>query len=570
MSNTIVKKTKRKIAECTAAMTTRLWQGLKSHPVELLVLIHATVAAILKGDPWWQLPAYYAAFAVVLALCLSFHRNRRWTAVSYWAVLLLYALTALLPTAWNSTSEYWLLTALLPAVYLLARSSSSFNARFFSLIRSTVVAVGVGLLTFILLEIINYTICDLFRIKGYTTYTTEGHLATFCYVLLTPMVFIGMESGHNEMKASKLEEALVNWLLTSALLIYNIILYVYLAVIVIRWDLPNGSVATMVSLFIGAAVAVRWLRPMLKRQPLEWYFRWFGLIAQPLVVLFWVATGYRIGQYGLTIDRCLLVATGALMTTFALLSLFKTTRGSYWFLVAYTVAGLVLAVGGPLSARQLSLRSQTAVIEQYAEKLGILADDGTLALPSRNEADTVYRREHRAVYQAMNYIENDLSDTVSVQQRFGVSKAEYLNHLSRNTTVYATAWRAERYDYSEESEIEPVAKQIWVNPVESVEISDIRGYSRLYSHISVTNGKIRLGDTVIEADSVLAVQLAKIGYTLESNLDQQKVEKNETELCTYRSPNGRILMIFEFFNIECDSVSNHMSSGEIVCALIKD
>ena len=258
------------------------------------------------------------------------------------------------------------------------------------------------------------------------------------------------------------------------------------------------------------------------------------------------------------------------MTAFAFLSLFKTTRGNYWFLTAYTVAGLVLAVGGPLSARQLSLRSQTAVIEQYAEKLGILADDGTLALPSRNEADTVYRREHRAVYQAMNYIENDLADTVSVQQRFGVSKAAYLNHLSRNTTVYATAWRAERYGYPEESEIEPVAKRIWVNPVESVEISDIGGYSRLYSHISVTDGKIRLGDTVIEADSVLAVQLAKIGYTLESNLDQQKVEKNEAELCTYRSPDGRILMVFEFFHIECDSVSNHMPSGEIVCALIKD
>ena len=552
------------------SLIARPWQGLKSHPVELLVLLHATVSTMLKGSPWWQLPAYWAAFAVVAALSLSFHRSKRWVAVAYWAVLPLYALTALLPTAWHSTSEYWLLTALLPAVYLLARGRSDFNARFFSLIRSTVVAVGVGLVSFILLEIINYTVCDLFGTKGYTTYTTEEYLATFCYVLLTPMVFIGMESSHDEINASKLETALVNWLLTPALLIYNIILYVYLAFIVISWDLPKGSVATMVSLFVGTAVAVRWLRPVLKKQPLEGYFRWFGLLALPLVVLFWVAAGYRIGQYGLTIDRCLLVATGALMTAFAFLSLFKTTRGSYWLLTAYTVAGLVLAVGGPLSARQLSLRSQTAVIEQYAEKLGILADDGTLALPSRNEADTVYRREHRAVYQAMNYIENDLADTVSVQQRFGVSKAEYLNHLSRNTTVYATAWRAERYGYPEESEIEPVAKRIWVNPVESVEISDIGGYSRLYSHISVTDGKIRLGDTVIEADSVLAVQLAKIGYTLESNLDQQKVEKNEAELCTYRSPDGRILMVFEFFHIECDSVSNHMPSGEIVCALIKD
>ena len=515
---------KGKLSERAAVWMTQLWKGLASHPVELLVLLHATVSAMVQSTTWWQMPAYYAAFATVAALCLSFYRKNMWTSVAYWAVLPLYALTALLPAEWHSMTEYGILTALLPSVYLLARGYGDFNTRFFSMVRSGVVAMGIGALAFVLLLLIDASIQILFPVSWRNV---EEYIAIFCFVLLTPMLFIGMESGDERPTASHLEEALVNWVLTPALLIYNLVLYVYLALIVVRWDLPKGSVATMVSMFIGVAVAVRWLRPVLQKQPLGWYFRWFGLIALPLVVLFWVATGYRIGQYGFTIDRCILVATGVLMTAFAVLSLFKTTRGGYWFLVAYTVAGLVLAVGGPLSARQLSLRSQTAVIEQYAEKLGILADDGTLALPSRNEADTVYRREHRAVYQAMNYIENDLADTVSVQQRFGVSKAEYRNHLSRNTTVYATAWRAERYDYPEESEIEPVAKPIWVNPVESVEISDIGGYSRLYSHISVTDGKIRLGDTVIEADSVLAVQLAKIGYTLESNLDRQTVENHE-------------------------------------------
>lgn len=558
---------KGKLSERAAVWMTRLWKGLASHPVELLVLLHATVSAMVQSTTWWQMPAYYAAFATVAALCLSFYRKNVWTSVAYWAVLPLYALTALLPAEWHSMTEYGILTALLPAVYLLARGYGDFNTRFFSMVRSGVVAMGIGALTFVLLLLIDASIQTLFSVFWRNV---EEYIAIFCFVLLTPMLFIGMESSDERPTASRLEDVLVNWVLTPALLIYNVVLYVYLAVIMIRWELPNGSVATMVSMFIGVAVAVRWLRPVLQKQPLGWYFRWFGLIALPLVVLFWVATGYRIGQYGFTIDRCILVATGVLMTAFAVLSLFKTTRGGYWFLVGYAIVGLLLAVGGPLSARSVSLRSQTAVIEQYAEKLGILADDGTLALPSRNEADTVYRREHRAVYQAMNYIENDLADTVSVQQRFGVSKAEYRNHLSRNTTVYATAWRAERYDYPEEFEIEPVAKQIWVNPVESVEISDIGGYSRLYSHISVTDGKIRLGDTVIEADSVLAVQLAKIGYTLESNLDQQKVEKNEAELCTYRSPDGRILMVFEFFHIECDNASNHMGDGEVLCALVKD
>ena len=556
------------IAKRAATSMAHVWHGIMSHPVELLVLLHATVSAMVHSTPWWQMPAYYASFATVVALCLSFHRNRRWVTVAYWAVLPLYALTALLPVEWHKITEYWLLTALLPAVYMLARGFRNFNARFFSMVRSFVVAAGIEMLTFIMLMLIDASIQTLFSTSWHHS---EEYIAIVCFVLLTPMLFIGMESGTGEIKASKLEEVLVNWVLTPALLIYNVVLYVYLAMIVIRWDLPKGSVATMVAVFIGVAVAVRWLRPVLQKQPLGWYFRWFGLLALPLVVMFWVATGYRIGQYGLTIDRCILVATGVLMTVFALLLLFKTTRGGYWFLAGYTVVGLLLAVGGPLSARQVSLRSQTKVVRQYAEKLNILSDDGILALPARDDADSVYRREHRAVYQAMNYIESDLADSTTVRQQFGVTRAEYLDHLSRKTANYADSWRVDRYDnYPEELEIEPVAKQIWVNPIKSIEIADIGGYSRLYSHISVSDGKIRLDDTIIEADSVLAVQLAKIGYTLESNLDRQTVENHEEELCTYRSPDGRILMIFEFFHIECDYASNHMGHGEVLCALVKD
>lgn len=557
-----------RIKESAAARAAQIWKGLRSHLVELLVLLHATAAAVVKGYGGWQLPAAYASFAVTAAFCLSFYSGKWWAMVAYWAVLPLYALTALLPAGLHSTTEYWILTALLPAAYLLTRGQCNFNARFFSMVRSSVVAFGIGIVAFILLSIINSSIVVLFNLGWEIMF---GYEASFCFVLLTPMLFIGMECSSEKPNASRLEEVLVNWVLTLALLIYNVVLYVYLAVIVIHRDLPEGSVATMVSMFIGVAVAVRWLRPVLQKQPLGWYFRWFGLIAMPLVVLFWVATGYRIGQYGFTIDRCILVATGVLMTAFAVLSLFKTTRGGYWFLAGYTVVGLLLAVGGPLSARQVSLRSQTKVVRQYAEKLNILSDDGILALPARDDADSTYRREHRTVYQAMKYIESGLADSTAVRQQFGVTRAEYLDHLSRKTADYADSWRVDRYDnYPEELEVEPVAKQIWVNPNKTIKIADIGGYSRLYSHISVSDGKIRLDDTIIEADSVLAVQLAKIGYTLESNLDRQTVENHEEELCTYRSPDGRILMVFESFHIECDYANNHMGNGKVLCALVKD
>lgn len=557
---------KGKLSERAAVWMTQLWKGLASHPVELLVLLHATVSAMVQSTTWWQMPAYYAAFATVAALCLSFSRKNKWAAVAYWAVLPLYALTALLPAEWHSMTEYGILTALLPAVYLLARGYGDFNTRFFSMVRSGVVAMGIGALAFVLLLLIDASIQILFPVSWRNV---EEYIAIFCFVLLTPMLFIGMESGDERPTASRLEEALVNWVLTPALLIYNLVLYVYLAVIMIRWELPNGSVATMVSIFIGVAVAVRWLRPALQKQPLGWYFRWFGLIALPLVVLFWVATGYRIGQYGFTIDRCILVATGVLMTAFAVLSLFKTPRGGYWFLVGYAAVVLILAVGGPLSARQVSLRSQTKVVRQYAEKLNILTDDGILALPARDDADSAYRREHRAVYQAMKYIESDLADSTAVQQRFGITKEEYIDHLSKRTADYAKAY----WVNLDEEDIDNNVVEINTYDVSAdraIEITGVEGYSKMYTNLWFGDGKISIGNTTLDADSVLAVQLGKIGYTLESNLDSDKLDRNSRQLCTYRSADGRILIAFENFHIKRHEDGNHMVYGNINCALIKD
>ena len=549
-------------------MIARLWQGLKSHPVELLVLLHAMVVAMLDGNAVWQRPASYAAFAAVAALCLSFHRSKRWVSVVYWAVIPIYALTALFPVEWHKMPEYWMLTALLPAVYLLARGYRDFNARFFSMVRSMMVAGGIGMLTFVLLLLIDASIETLFSLSWYRT---EGYIAAFCFVLLTPMLFIGMESGTEKLEASRLEEMLVNWVLTIALLIYNVVLYAYLAMIVIRWDLPKGSVATMVSVFIGVAVVVRWLRPMLRKQPMGWYFRWFGLIALPLVVLFWVATGYRISQYGFTIDRCILVATGVLMTAFAILSLFKTSRGGYWFLAGYVVVGLLLAVGGPLSARQVSLRSQTKVVRQYAEKLGILADDGTLRFGPRDENDRASRKEHRVAYQAMKYIESDLADSAAVQQRFGVTKEEYIDHLTKKTADYVTAspYSLEYYDDNFDESQDGKVDLIRVYSNEGGIVINPDDYNLLMFNTDFSDGKIILPDTVLDADSVLAVQLAEIGCTLQSNLDWKRINPNRERLCSYRSSDGKIFIHFDDYYIDCDDDGNHLRHGRINFALIK-
>jgi len=529
--------------------------------VELIVLLHTMVAVIVNKSAWWMRPTTYAPFAVVAALCLWFHREHRWTKWIYWAVLPLYALCVLLPAEWHNTPEMRILYYLLVPAYMLVRGGNDFSGRFFSMVRSLAVSSGVGMLTCLLLMLINESVVTLFDIRYGSR---DIAILSFSFVLLAPMVFIGMESVSGELKASKLEEALVNWVLMPALLIYNVVLYAYLYSIMVEWELPKGSVATMVTAFMVALIGVRWLRPMLAKQPLEWYFRWSGLLALPLVALFWVAVGYRIGQYGLTIDRCILVASGVGMTVYAIVSLFRLRRGSYGFM-ALTVAVGLLAV---FSARPLSMNSQTTVARHNAAVAGVLADDGTLQIAAMDKADTVYRAEHRRVYQAMKYMGGELHDTAAVRQRLGMTSEEYLKLLSPETYNYATAWCVDRYD--DEPEVESVViPNHYVRSKGDGVLVNPGDYSRMYVNVKFSDGKITVGGNTISADSVLAVQLAEIGYTMESNLDDNRLDVYADQLCVYNSPDGRMLIIFQYFYIEHRDDGNHMDHGLINCALIK-
>ena len=539
------------------SVMTSLWRALLSHPVELIVLLHAMVTLIVYDTYVWQDPAPYAPFAVMAALCLWFYRERRWAKWAYWAVLPLYALCVLLPKWWPETG---MLYVLIPPAYLLARKGD-FSARFFSLVRSLVVAVGVGAMACLLLFLIYGSIDLLFDTNW--NYIEEA-IPSFSFILLAPMLFIGMECGGGEPKASKLEDALVNWVLTIALLIYNVVLYAYLYTILVKWELPEGSVATMVTAFMVVLMCVRWLRPMLSKRPLEWFFRWSGLLVLPLVALFWVAVGYRIGQYGLTIERCALIASGVGMTVFAVVSLFRLRRGGYAFMALTVIVGLLLV----FTARPLSKHSQTSLARHSAEEAGVLADDGTLMVDEMEHTDYLYRKQHRCIYQAMKYIERDLNDTVAVRQRFGMTSDEYVKHLSLGTANYAQAWSVERYD--EEPPVElPIESGYSIQSGGESVVMNLNEFSHMYVNVDFSDGKITLDGKTIPADSVLAVQLAEIGYTLDSELNKSRLDAYGDQLCSYKSPDGRMCLIFSRFYIDCRDDGNHMDHGVISCALIK-
>lgn len=552
-----------------------IWSGIKSHPVELVVLLHLAAVLIANTESahagWWDKPAPYGIFAFVAALCLSFYRDRRWVKIVYWLILPIYALCVFLPEGWPP--EIHVLYAIVPLVYLLARgkyTTDGFRGLAFGAVRSFVIAIGIGGLVELLLGLIYLSICALFDVSG------ERPVEIFSIIvaaLLIPILFIGMESGRRELIPSRLEGVLVNYVLMPAVMIYNLVLYIYLAMIAIRWDLPKGSVAVMVTVYMFMLVLVGWLRQPLKKQPLKWYFRWSGLFALPLVVLFWVAVGYRVGQYGLTIDRCLLVGIGVVMVVYVVFSLLRPRKISYDAIFAGVIVllGMVLALGGPLSARQFSKRSQMALLRQSAEKIGILTEEGTLNIAAPNDSDSLYRTEHRTIYQALKYIDNDLK--CDVKAKFAMSDEEYLDKLSTNTARYVQKRVADdgKVELEPDVDLWDEGSEISVsNDYAPMELIDIGGYNRLYTNISIEDYKLEdFGAAAIDLDSVLATQLASVGLSRNSTLKWGDFNDCSGEFCTYRSPDGQMIIIFDYLNIIQTSKGNRIESGRIGFLLLK-
>jgi len=203
-------------------------------------------------------------------------------------------------------------------------------------------------------------------------------------------------------------------------LIYTVVLYAYLIRILFTWQLPNGSVAVMVTAFVIASFAGQMSQLIVHRQIYGWYYRRFTWIALPLLALFWTGTIVRIAQYGFTESRVYVVLAGVLMTAFVVMLLFKRlARFRTMLLVAS--AGIVLFTYIPgISAASIGVYAQSHRVESLARQLNLLdASTGKLKNTATFvAADSIRLDDARQLDAAYDYLKGALG-TKEVAARYG-------------------------------------------------------------------------------------------------------------------------------------------------------
>lgn len=302
----------------------------------------------------------------------------------------------------------------------------------------------------------------------------------FCAVLEFPLLFLTFNRKTESFgpQGSRLLHIFLNWVLSPAVLIYTLLLYLYFIKILILWTLPNGGIALLVFCFILTAVAAQAGQTLLTKRYYDWFYKHFSLISLPALVMFWIGVARRCNEYGLTEDRVYLIVFGLIMT--CCMGLFLIRRSSHYLYVTYTAIGILALFTYIPGFTPLA-------IEQWSQQRRAAAGD-TTDFPGHATTESLY-------------INGDLDKSID---------------LTGYSQLYPM--REEWYKGIE-------AKPYWKQHNDSLFLYACPG-KKLFQE---------------STDTILMRQLAKIGYSSLKGIPADSLQKHQDALTLYDCEQGTIL-----------------------------
>lgn len=236
----------------------------------------------------------------------------------------------------------------------------------------------------IILETVEYLFCDN-RIDR----IWYIDIMIVCLLLVAPVVFIHLIPGGREKYTAAQEELMdgsshfTSKIFILIMAIYLIVLYVYAAMILLKWDLPKGGVSVMVSgCVLSMLVLIFNTFPIQYRESDSWLkraLRWLPAVMLPLLVLMSVAIGRRLSDYGITVSRLYVVVFNVWCYAVCIGLLLCRNKRIWWIPASFAVLLLLTSVGPqgiPNMTKHLLKREvRAALVKTGVEKFPMNYDD---------------------------------------------------------------------------------------------------------------------------------------------------------------------------------------------------
>ena len=420
-----------KIMEGIKGVFRRLMESAREYPLETALCLTYFAVYVFRSSIETALKGYglnvdaeqfFVWFVPQIILCFTLHkfkdRNKFAQCLYYlswfiWIPLLLWVSN---PNEWSVGISY-----LLACIALVIGTEKMDNPSFGKNAISVAIKLGEGLLVGVIIWALILALVAsvdfLFSLSLKERWYTYPSI--FNWLVFTPLLCCSLLNAPAVIdKGKNLLRILIDRVLSISLIIYAIILYCYFIRILLQWELPDGGVAYMVLGFLCVALICYLLRLQLENRHYEWFFRAFPAIAIPPLVLLWIGTIRRIGEYGLTDARFYLLVLSALVTVFVAMLIKERTRRFQLMALVLAVSAVFFTFIPGIRARDFGIRSQMSRLEKLLPevledgKFPMIADYLELA------KDTVRCKQIEESYGAWLYLKGQM-DSTAFSQHFG-------------------------------------------------------------------------------------------------------------------------------------------------------
>ena len=271
----------------------------------------------------------------------------------------------------------------------------------------------------------------------------------------------------------------------SALVVYTAVLYAYLLKIGVTWELPKGGITAMISAFYIVAFLGLMINKVLPNRFYNWFYRFFGYISLPLLVLFWVSLTYRIGEYSFTESRVYMALAGVTMVMGTVVLIVARKNR---FAIILSIAAVLIAVFTyipGITALSIGIDCQRERMLALAREIGIY-DEDTQKILGINQLPDEDNEKYREMYESYRYLANEYSWN-TMEKMYGVVNADIIENSSGNYQWLNRACEVHlgdynclqnRYDYTVDVENQEVVVnetskgKVLQQPVKAVEANE--------------------------------------------------------------------------------------------------
>lgn len=181
---------------------------------------------------------------------------------------------------------------------------------------------------------------------------------------------------------------LAQFVLLPLIIVYLCILYAYELKILVTGDWPRGWVSHLVLWFsVVGILSLLLLWPLREQSASRWiqrFSKWFFRSLIPLLVMLFIAIFIRISDYGITVNRYLVLAMAVGLTVVVGYFVFSRRRQLRMIPIVVAATALFAAYMPYFNAISVSERSQTGRLERFMTTYGI-----PLTEENRQKIDTI-------------------------------------------------------------------------------------------------------------------------------------------------------------------------------------